>query len=171
MSFIKSKEERPKLKLELSLGDKIFETLGLTFSVLMFVIAFFVISSKLERIPTHFNFAGKPDNFGNKYSILLIPSINLFVFVLLTIINKFPHVFNYPTKITPENALRQYSLATKAIRYLKTSLSLLFLIITYFTYNSSVNGNGFSGIWILPAVIIMIEIPMIFYIWKASKIK
>lgn len=171
MKFKTSREERPKLKLELSWTDKIFELLGITFTALMWVFALFVISSSVDKIPTHYSFSGKPDSFGSKYTILLLPAINLAVFILLTILNKYPHVFNYPIKITSENSLRQYTLATKAIRFLKTTLSLLFLIITYFTYKSSLNGADFSGIWILPTIIIFIELPMLFYIWKATKIK
>jgi len=169
MKSVWSKEVRPKLNIEIKLPDRVFEFAGYTFTILMWVLAFCVIFSDLDKIPSHFSFSGRPDSYGSKYTILVIPVIHSLVFVLLTVINRYPHIFNYPIKITNENALRQYSLATRAIRYLKTTLSLLFLSLTYLAYISATSDIQISVIWIFPVIIIMIEIPMLFYIWKAMK--
>lgn len=163
------KEERPKLNIEIKLLDRVFEIIGYTFTILMWVLAFCVIFSNVKKIPSHFSFSGRPDSYGSKYTILILPVIHTLVFVLLTIINRYPHIFNYPQKITNENGMQQYTLATRAIRFLKTSLSLMFLLLTYLAYSSAAFDIKISAIWIFPFIIIMIEIPMLFYIWKAMK--
>ena len=58
-----------------------------------------------EIIPTHYNEAGEADSYGDKLNILALPIISTLLFIGLTILNKRPHLFNYPSEITKENAL------------------------------------------------------------------
>ncbi|NHB70251.1 hypothetical protein [Perlabentimonas gracilis] len=39
---------------------------------------------------------------------------------------RYPHLLNYPVKITEQNALRQYTLSTRFLRYLKMIIVLIF---------------------------------------------
>ncbi len=41
-----------------------------------------------ERVPTHFNFGGNPDSWGNKSSLIILPLISLFLYVLLTLVGQ-----------------------------------------------------------------------------------
>lgn len=89
----------------------------------------------------------------------------------MTILNKFPQVFNYPTKITEDNAFNQYTNATRLIRYLKLIVVLVLGLITFRTIQ---NANGDSeglGIWFLPLIIGLIFIPLTYFIFKSLKVK
>lgn len=122
---------RPKLKIELTIIDKISEALGW---LLLFAFWFLIITNypKIpDIVPTHFNFNGKADAFGGKARIFTLPSIATILFLGMTILNKFPHIFNYPTEITNDNALRQYKSATRMIRFLKLIIVLIFGLIAY----------------------------------------
>lgn len=81
-----------------------------------------------ERIPTHFNAWGKPDGWGQKFDLLLLEGLVVFMYLLFTVLNRFPHIFNYPVAITQENASRQYAIWTSSVRWLKLEVVWL---ITY----------------------------------------
>ena len=53
-----------------------------------------------EIIPIHYNEVEAADSFGNKSNILALPITSTLLFIGLTILNKRPNVFNYPSEIT-----------------------------------------------------------------------
>jgi uncharacterized membrane protein len=123
-----------------------------------------------ETIPTHYNGAGQADGFGGKATILTLPLIATILFIGLTVLNKFPHVFNYPTEITQDNAFRQYIYATRLIRYLKLIIVFIFGLIEFKTIQ---NANGEAdglGVWFLPLTMGVIFIPMIYFILNHSSL-
>ena len=87
-------EKRLRIKLIPTLGNKILELMGcLSLFALWYLMA--VNYDKLpETIPVHYNTSGKADNFGGKETILALPVIATILFVGMTIVNRFPHLFN-----------------------------------------------------------------------------
>ena len=142
--------ERPKLKLELTTFDKTLEILGWISILAIWVLTITNYTNLPDTIPIHYNGAGQADGFGGKDNILTLPLIATILFVGLTILNKFPHVFNYPTNITADNALRQYTNATRLIRYLNGQTSGL-------------------GVWFLPLTLGLIFIPLTYFVIKSFK--
>ena len=164
-------EERPKIKLELTTADKAFEIIGwvLVISVWGFTVKNY--ADLPDTIPTHYNIAGEADGFSGKATILTLPLLATALFIGLTFLNKFPHIFNYPTNITQHNALRQYTNATRMIRYLKLVIVVIFGLIAFKTIQ---NGNGEAnglGVWFLPLTLGLIFIPLIYFVIKSFKTK
>jgi uncharacterized membrane protein len=130
---------RLKIKLDFTPTDKVFEMLGWTLVLGVGVLAITNYTNLPDTIPVHYNVEGQADRFGEKSGILVLPLISTIIFVGLTILNKFPHIFNYPTDITADNALRQYTNATRLIRYLKIIIVVIFGFIVLQTIRN-VNG-------------------------------
>lgn len=163
--------ERPKLKLELTKFDKTLEILGWTSILAIWVLIIINYTNLPDTIPIHYNGAGQVDGFGGKATILTLPLIATVLFIGLTILNKFPHVFNYPTNITQENALIQYINAARLIRYLKLIIVIIFGLIAFKTIQN-VNGQADGlGVWFLPLTLGLIFIPLTYYIIKTLKTK
>jgi len=162
-------EERPKLKLELSQADKLIEIIGWLLIFTFWALTIFNYKSLPERIPTHFNGAGVADGFGDKWMILTLPLLATAIFVGMTILNRFPHVFNYPTEVTTENALKQYSNATRLIRYLKVILVVIFELIAYQTIRYAVGQTEGLGTWFLPISMGLIFVPLVYFVIKSFK--
>ncbi|WP_449539614.1 DUF1648 domain-containing protein [Ferdinandcohnia sp. Marseille-Q9671] len=99
---------RPVLKIPKSLSEKILEVLSVLCLLGIYIFIIVNWSEIPDRVPTHFNFAGEPDNWGGKASVLLLPIIATFLFKTLYILSKFPHVLNYPVTVTKDNAERLY---------------------------------------------------------------
>lgn len=163
-------EKRPKIKLKLTAADKGLEFAGWIIFILMSIFAVWSYTRLPDIIPTHFNGRGKPDNYGDKGAIFILPCVAGIIMMMLTSINQFPEIFNYPHKITEENAEQQYALATRLIRLLKLMIVVIFFFIVYATGKVSHGGNGL-GRWIIPVLLITMSAPLIFYLVQAIKNK
>jgi len=162
-------EKRPRIKLELTSIDKMLE-LTCFLMVLGFWIHLILNYPGLpETIPTHFNAAGEADGFGKKSSIFMLPIIASILYALMTVLNFFPHIYNFPTKITPENAFRQYTNATQMIRVVKLGLLLLFFSIEIKTVKTAIGKAEGLGDWFLPLTFLLLVFPLIFFTTRMFK--
>ncbi len=85
-------EERPKVKLELTTTDKVFELLGWLSIVAVWILTIKNYNNLPEIIPIHFNGSGQADGFGGKATILTLPIVSTILFIGMTVLNKFPHL-------------------------------------------------------------------------------
>lgn len=165
------KEERPKIKIELTVSDRIIEIAGWLALLVLWMLTISNYSNLPETIPTHFNGMGVADGFGSKRVILGLPIISTVLFLGLTILNRFPHIFNYPTAINKENASVQYAMVTKLIRTLKLAMVVIFGFITFQIIQNAAGAADGLGVWFLPASLVLIFIPLIVYFVKSRKMK
>lgn len=164
-------EERPKLKIQLSPMDQVLELLGWGVLLALWVWTGTSYSSLPDSIPTHFNAAGEADGFGRKASIVGLPVIATLLHIGLTFLNRFPHIFNFPTPVTQDNALRQYTNATRMIRYLKLILVLVFAGISFQTIQQANGKADGLGSWFLPLTLALIFMPLIYFVIKSFQTK
>ena len=163
--------KRPRIKLQLKQTDKVLEVVGWVSVFGIWALTLTNYSILPEIIPIHFNGVGKADGFGNKTHIFVLPIISTLLFIGLTTLNKHPHIFNYPSQITKENAVHQYTNATRMMRVLKLVIVLLFGLIVFKTIQN-VNGHaGGLGTWFLPLTMGMIFIPILYFLIKSLKQK
>lgn len=162
--------ERPKLKLGLSKADKAVEMTGWLFLVAVWGLVITNYGSLPDTIPVHYNGAGVADGFGDKWMIWTLPIVSAILFVGLTILNRFPHIFNYPVHITAENAWSQYTHATRLIRYLKLIVVVIFGLISYQTIRHANGQTEGLGSLFLPLTMGLIFVPVIYFLIKSSKL-
>jgi len=83
------------------------------------------------EIPTHFNALGEVDSYGSREMIWLLPGVGLLICLGLTMLNKYPHRFNYLAKVNESNATRLYTTGTRIIRLAKVVIVLLFAFLSF----------------------------------------
>lgn len=137
--------------------------------LILFIYTFISWSSLPETIPVHFDAKGQPDGYGGRITIFFSPLLTLALFVLLTVLNRRPDIFNYPVRINPENAEYQYRLATRMLRLLKLSLVVMFSAITWSVVHSARSGNSDYVMWVLPFALIITFLPIIYYFFQVFK--
>ena len=162
-------EERPKITPIPTTADKLVDLLGWLILIALWAITIINYSSLPDTIPTHFNAAGEADGFGSKVSLIALPVIATLLFIGLTVLNRYPHIFNYPTSITQDNALRQYTLATRILRYLKLVLVLVFGGIEFMTIQNATGKGAGLGVWFLPLTLVLVFLPLIYFVVKSLK--
>jgi len=164
-------KERPKIKLQLTLTDRIIEITSYIALIAFWVMAITSFKTLPENIPTHFNGSGEVDSYGPKTTIFFFPVMATVMFAFLAFIIKKPETFNYTVEITEENAQEQYTNATKLIRILKLALIIIFLIIDYKTIETSKGNSNGLGKWFLPFTMVLIFIPILFAVYNSFKKK
>ncbi len=170
--FIRNRAEkagRPTVRPEMSPVDWLLEAFALIgiLGFLGFVI--YQYPRLPESIPSHFNGAGMPDDYSSKSSILALLGIGMFIYVLMSLIALVPHQFNFTVKITPQNALKQYTMAIRLIRYLKVVIIWLFFYISYATVRVVAKEDSGLGAWFMPITLAGILVPVIVYIILAGR--
>lgn len=162
---------QPKIVPPVTPLQQFFNTVALV-ALIGFVIFFLLKWPGLPNpVPRHFNAAGEPDAYGSKYFMMLLPLLAIGSYILFNFLYKRPHTFNYPVKITEENAERQYRLVLEMMSALNAGIIIAFFYISWRTVaivNEEV--SGLDG-WFLPAFLLMTFLPIGFYLLKANQNK
>jgi Domain of unknown function (DUF1648) len=125
------KRDRPRVHVDWTPFDRgmllaaIVATLG---SWLVLAAAW---SALPERIPIHFDLGGQPNGWGGRGQGILLPAVGTLMLVLLGVLARFPRLYNYPWRITPDNAAVQYRLARHFMVLLLAYLEALFLAMEW----------------------------------------
>jgi len=152
--------KRPKIKTELTLFDLIVEIAGFIALLAMWIVLMVTYSGLPDVIPVHYNRAGLANHFGEKSGIFVLPVIATAVFAGMTILGRFPHLFNYPVAITENNAFLQYRNAARMVRCLKFAIVLVF---GYLVLHTVLYTSENLGIWFMPLSLAIIFIPVIYF--------
>lgn len=161
------KPSRPKIKLRRSASDWLLDFVAFAFLVILIAIPVINYGSLPETIPVHFNASGQPDGYGGRGTLWLLPAIGLFMYIMMTIIEQFPQIYNYPVEITEENAERQYRNAGRLIRTLKTVILLVFSYLSFKTIETATGKASGLGKAFLPVFLLITFGVVIFYIVKS----
>ncbi len=162
-------EGRPKIKIDLTFVDKASEIIGWLAVLAVWILTIVNYSNLPDSIPTHYNAAGKIDGFGSKSTIWLLPAVATVLFIIMTILNRFPHIFNYPTTITEKNALKQYTNATRLIRYLKFIIVVVLGLLVFKTIGNANGQLEGLGAWFSYVVLGAMLIPVFLFVINSSR--
>lgn len=159
-------EANPKIQIKLTVFDKGLEIGAIILLMIIWILAPFNYFISLDTVPIHFNLSGKPDGCGSKVAMLLLPVIPTIIYLVLTLLNEYPHFYNYITKITVKNAMRQYTIATRMIRILKLSVMFIFIIDSLCTLLITLGIVGGLGKWNIQFTILILAVPTIYAVFQ-----
>lgn len=154
-----------KIKIELSKYQKALNYLSLFMMVAALVYFAFLWSKMPEQIPAHYGLNGEVDRFGSKIELVFMPIAMLFIYILISVISKFPSIWNTGVEITPANQKTVYHNLMNLI------ISVKFILVCIFSYIMIMQGYGKGlGSWFAPISLIAIFAPLIYFIVKIVKI-
>ncbi|MFC4557564.1 DUF1648 domain-containing protein [Virgibacillus kekensis] len=163
-------KKQPKIDVPPSMWEKFFNLLSAILIIALWVYAAQAYSTLPKEIPTHFDGSGVPDEWGSKKTIFIMPGIALITFVLMYFASKKPHLFNYPMKVTEENAHRLYPLAKTSMAIINFEMVLLFSYITWGMIQSAKDDSGLGVGFVIAALLIPLITSIIFMV-KMNKVK
>lgn len=132
------KEERPRLNIPLTASDRWLERLSIVGLLAFWGFAVYMYPRLPEIIPVHFNIKGEIDDYGNKITWLLLPVVATLLYLLLTMFSRYPHLLNYPVKITAANAERYYAKGVRLLRILKLAIVIILFTIAWIIIQSAI---------------------------------
>lgn len=160
---------RPKFSLKKDQVIQTLEVISLLIVLITTGITLIYYSQLPEIIPIHFNAHGVVDGYGSKYMIWILVIMIIVSFFGMRQFSKYPHLFNYPVKITEDNAKFQYKLAQRLMAIINVCVSLLMSYLIVITLLNSMNIITDSGNYFLPVTIGIIFTPIIIYFIVAIK--
>jgi uncharacterized membrane protein len=158
VSVTSNSAKRPVITLSWSGVDRAIEIAALLALIAVFALPAAYWPHLPERVPTKFGLNGEIKSWGDRNFMLLLPLTALATYVGLTILGRFPHRFNYPVAITPENAERHYRLGRWTLASIKLAVLLLLATVTLAILHSAANPDAASAIGavlIIPIVLFM----------------
>jgi uncharacterized membrane protein len=78
------------------------------------------------RIPTHFDALGHVNGWGSPHTLLFFPIFAAALYLFLTVIARFPALFNYPVKITESNRAQLEQITLNLISWIKAEMLAFF---------------------------------------------
>jgi len=112
-----------------------------------------------DQIPGHFGASGEVTRWDNKGTLFIMPGIAVVIFIVMSVVERYPHLWNTGVRITEENKFRIY-------RILKGLLdSIKLVIVTMFSFITIIQSFARElPMWFLPVILCMIFIPIVFHI-------
>ena len=163
---------RPKIKVPLEPLDIIVDMISGTLFVLIIIYTIMNYGALSETIPTHFNASGVADSFGNKNFVWLLPSLGIVMFIILFVLNKYPHLHNYMVNITEDNALKNYRFSTRIVRFTNLFMAILFAVIQYVMIEQGKGHDVSLSGWFIPIIIglsVLLPIYILIHYRKINK--
>lgn len=163
VSFFR-KSTRPIIKFPFTNAELILEFITATSLSLMLGMVLFSWSSIPDIVPRHFSITGEIDAWGNKNFLHLPLTPAVIIYILLSVLSRFPHIYNYPFNITAKNAESQYKNARTLLITVKAETVLILNYIQW-TIISKTKALFF------PAFIFVLLGTILYFIYRAYKLK
>ncbi|TYP73672.1 DUF1648 domain-containing protein [Aquimarina intermedia] len=160
---------RPKIQISLTNLDKSIEVVAAILLMIIWILPLSTYPDLPEIIPIHYNGLGKADEFGHKGNIFLGPSLALICYIGIMLLVRKPHIFNYPKTITNENALKNYTLATRLIRVVKLTIVVVFTLVVLTTLQKATGTIDDLGAWLFPVSLGVMFISIAYFLLKIIK--
>ena len=154
------------MKIKNSLADIIMEVLGLVMLIgtpLYLVIRWPSIPDKL---PMHYNFAGEIDRWGGKGEILFLVVMVWILYLMISLVEHFPSVWNTGVQVTLENRMRVYRTLKYMVKTLKLAMTLVFTFLIFKT----VAGTPLPG-WFTVVYVILIIGDLAFWLIRLYRVR
>ncbi len=159
--------DRPKIKVPFQYVDVAIELLSIALLLLTWLYAITQYNDLPETIASHFNSKGEADGYSHRSTIWFIPALATILYIGLFILNKYPHLHNYMTNITEDNALKQYRFSTRILRIVNFLCVLLFAYIAYHIIQNAQGIRTSLGRLFIPIVIgSSVLLPVIILIYQ-----
>ncbi len=166
---MKTTSKNPKRDIRPLLFDRLVEALGVFALLLLVGLPAWHYTALPETIPIHYGIDGQPDGYGPRWTVWILPAIGLVTYIGLAILTRFPHIYNYPVKITAENAESQYRMVCRFIRVLNTVIAGLFTYLTFADIQTALGVQNGPGSFFLPVFVLLIFGTIGFYLYKSMK--
>lgn len=108
-----------------------------------------------DTIPIHFGIDGKPNGWGEKYTIFFIPLINLALVGFMATVRKNPFSYlNLPIKVSNNNLEERMNLGRQYLDLVAVFISTIFFFIEFNIVETSQNPLLGKGIFIVVLMLI-----------------
>jgi len=154
------------MKIKNSPADIIMEILGLIMLIGTPLYLLIRWSSIPDKLPMHYNFAGEIDRWGGKGEILFLVVMVWILYLMISLVEHFPSIWNTGVQVTSENRARVY----RTLKYIVKTLKLVMTLIFTFLIFNTVAGTPLPR-WFTPAYLILIIGNFAFWLIRLYRVR
>jgi uncharacterized membrane protein len=162
--------KRPVLKIPKTKPEIALTTISLLLLIANIIYLCVAWSSIPDKVPMHFNAAGEVDRWGGKGGVLVLPFVAAFLWSLLTVLEKYPHTYNY-IKLSKDNVEKQYKNARMMMNVTKAIIVIYMVYWNWQTVQVAYGNQIGLGVWELPIFLLLLFGSMAFFIIRSLKLK
>lgn len=163
--------KRPKLTIAKTKSEWVWDIIGYLFYLGSIALLIIVWNKIPSEVPAHYNAVGDVDRWGSKMELLILPFVGAFILLFMQVLEKFPEVHNYPSRLNESNAEQFYLHSRKLLNQIKNICLILFSLILVESISIANDWwEGGFGVWFLPITILGTGIPIVLGIIKQRKI-
>ena len=115
---------------------------ALAFQIGITFIAIYGAHRLPDRIPIHFDHQGQPNGWGSPTGLPLLPAVAVGVYLLLTVVARFPAAFNYPIAVNETNRGPLQALALDLLAWLRMEIPLLLAALQWICIQAARHPQG-----------------------------
>ncbi|MGV3558822.1 DUF1648 domain-containing protein [Larkinella arboricola] len=126
-----------------------------------------------EVIPVHFGLNGKPDRWGSRATLFVVPTISTFLCLILWGVRQIPPDFyNMPAPLTPENRERQVR-NTHEMMAMTAFVIMVFMLWTLWEWARSAANTELVRSKLVPMIFLGVSLAgtFIYYVRRANALK
>lgn len=160
----------PRKSVPNPMNSGLYRTVPMAAVILGFAVVSFYYGDLPDQVPLHFGLSGNADSYGPKALLWILPVINLGLFYLLGLSAKTSYkLFNYPVKITEENAAIQHRIALDLVAIMRLLCCLMIAYLVYAIVWAARSGGSSINMWVLGGFLLAI-FGSIIYFTRAAKL-
>ena len=146
--------------------------LAILIAIINLVYAAYSFANMPDIIPIHFGIDGKPNGWGEKYTIFFIPIINLALVGFMASVRKHPFSYlNLPIKLSNNNLEERVKLGKQLLDLICVAISTLFFFVELHIVISSQNPISSNGLFfVIISIVVAILGLSAFYTKKINKL-
>lgn len=149
---------------------RIIEILSLLCLIWAFYPLFFLSNlGEAASIPIHYNLQGQVDGWGDRSSIWMQPILALVVYLVFSVLVRYPEKLNYPIRVTKENSSTLYRLMINMLRHIKLICLILFAYGSNLSFGIAMGKYGIRNHYVIVILIGLMFVITLFYVTKMIK--
>ncbi len=148
----------------------ILETVSIValLSLLVFTLLFW--PGAPPKTPSHFGWSGLPDAWDAKGMLPTMVYLTVCLFILFSVLSRFPRVINFPVPVTEANSKAQLQLRFSAIIWIKTELVIFTAYIGIQGMRIASGQAEGLGVWFAPVLLLVLFGTMVFFVYRAYRL-
>ncbi|EGQ26347.1 hypothetical protein HMPREF9372_1627 [Sporosarcina newyorkensis 2681] len=161
--------EKPKMDIPKPGVAKVFDLL--TVALFAAGLAYLLLHwNRLpDQIPAHFGANGEVDRWGSKFELFILPAIALFLWIGLSVLEKYPHLYNY-INLHPDNVEIQYRYGVIFMNVMKNLSTLLMAFIMWQLTDIALGRTESLNMPIFIGILAVLFISMGYYFYRMIKL-
>jgi len=163
--------KQPKIELQTETVDRLLDLLLFVLLAIIVAISIYALVVLPGEIPVKYDGNHNVIYYGSKAVLLIVPFMALVLGFALRWLRNYPHIFNYPYKITEQNIEAQYRLAQRLVMWINIVETMIFAYLTVTGFVSARNHNSVTDMRIAGGLALLLFVVIFVYFRKARALR